>query len=107
MGGPSAFNNDEPYLGSTCEHKAPISCNPNPENWSWISKHIYDNGYVLHVRYYGCTNFEGEKIMVYKGKYVYRSWLDPHFSKEPDSPIARFAPTTEGLEWAKALAKAL
>lgn len=68
----------------------------------------YDNAYVLMVRYVDCTNFEGVKVMVYLGKQgVLPRLLDPHFSKEAGSPIARFRPDAIGLKLALTLAESL
>lgn len=84
-----------------------IAPNPNPSNWHLIELKQYNNAYVLKVRYKGCTNFEGIKIMVYQGTYRHRDYLDPHFSRFFESPIARFKPTMHGWELANNLAKAL
>lgn len=81
--------------------------NPSPSRWDCKDYIAYPNGYVLMVKYLDCTNFEGMKIMVYKGKFKPKILLDPHFSDDPDSPIARFKPTPEGLEMAKKLAESL
>ena len=72
-----------------------------------VFKEQFENGYVLKVHYRGCTNFEGFKIMVYRGQYEERDILDPHFCDSPEAPIARFAPTSEGLLMALQLAKSL
>jgi hypothetical protein len=72
----------------------------------WVVR--YKNAYVLTVKYHDCTNFEGMKIMVYRGQYTaVPKTLDPHFTKGKKSPIARFPPTVEGIAMAKALAKSL
>jgi len=61
---------------------------------------------VLRVRYLDCTNFEGIKVMVYRGHCVLRGGsLDPHFSNDPGSPVARFRPDEDGIAMAKALAQ--
>lgn len=80
---------------------AAIAPNPDPSNWTLVDKKIFSNGYVLKVRYNGCTNYEGIKVMVYRGKYKRPTgFLDPHFSGDSDSPVARFQPTAQG--WADA-----
>jgi hypothetical protein len=65
---------------------------------------------VLTVHYPDATNFEGRKILVYRHKgdgliaieqLVAGGELDPHFCSSPNSPIARFAPTTEGARLAR------
>jgi hypothetical protein len=63
---------------------------------------------VLKVRYLDCTNFEGVKVMVYRGQFTtLPTMLDPHFSESWDSPIARFKPDAEGIGLAKMLAESL
>jgi hypothetical protein len=67
----------------------------------------FENGYVLKVQYSGCTNFEGVKVMVFRGTYRKRNYLDPHFDETGQSPIARFRPDAEGWQMALDLAKSL
>ena len=77
--------------------------NPSPDKWELLSLFQFENAYILKVKYTGCTNFEGIKLMVYEGIYVYKgniSILDPHFSERNDSPIARFKPDEKGIEYA-------
>jgi hypothetical protein len=65
---------------------------------------------ILEVYYPDCTNYEGRKILVYKGTTTYRirnyDKLDPHFTEGPITPFARFEPTEEGWEGALTLARA-
>ena len=84
-----------------------IAPNPSPDNWTLLDLYQMKNAYVMRVKYNGCTNFEGVKVMVYKGQYVEREWLDPHFSMDDSSPIARFNPSTEGLQMALALGESI
>lgn len=81
-----------------------ISVNPNPGSWTLLKKEEFDNAYVLLVHYHGCTNYEGKKLMVFRGKYKHRELLDPHFAESDDAPIARFRPDKEGWKFAIALA---
>lgn len=90
-----------------CNCKPQPAPNPSPDRWNILEKYEYKNGYVLKVHYLDCTNFEGIKVMVFEGKYKKRKQLDPHFSKEKDSPIARFRPNKQGLKMAQELAKSL
>ena len=86
--------------------------NPDPNNFS-IHAHFSMGGYVaLMVKYPDCTNFEGNKIIVYKDvdlETLLRSRkLDPHFCDEGhSSPIARFIPTETGWENAIEFIKSL
>ena len=81
--------------------------NPSPSRWELLEKKEYDGGYVLRVRYLDCTNFEGEKIMVFRGGYRHKDYLDPHFSESIESPIARYRPDNDGWAFACALASSL
>jgi hypothetical protein len=81
--------------------------NPSPDRWTLLEKAEYKGGYVLRVRYHDCTNFEGVKVMVYRGKYAPQRSLDPHFCYGPDSPVARFRPDEAGWEAACAYASSL
>jgi len=90
--------------GACLTNESAIAPNPSPENWLLLGKYYTRNGYVLKVKYYGCTNFEGVKLLVYRGPYIERKLLDPHFSDDEASPIARFKPTDEGLQMALKLA---
>lgn len=89
---------------------SPYACpdsNPDPERFSILKLCIVDDNLVLKVKYYDCTNFEGNKILVYKGKtniseiLIDGNKLDPHFSSERISPFARFEPTEQG--WVSAI----
>lgn len=81
--------------------------NPSPYAWELLDYRQYNNAYVLKVLYTGCTNFEGVKIMVFKGTYSHKACLDPHFSEEVYSPLARFIPTEEGWVLANTIASTL
>ena len=81
--------------------------NPDPKRWNLLDHWPFKNGYVLRVHYFDATNFEGIKVMVYRGGYSGRKSLDPHFQPGPASPIARFRPDEEGIEMAKKLAASL
>lgn len=94
---------NEPFESNT----RPIAPNPDPKRWTLIDKAEYPNGYVLKVRYLDCTNFEGLKVMVYKGKFTISNHLDPHFTNDINSPIARFRPNKEGWSFACNLARSL
>ncbi len=66
---------------------------------------------AMFVKYRGCTNYEGNKILVFKDHYYdelkAQGLLDPHFSdsKEYIHPFARFEPTDAGWEAAKLFIK--
>ena len=94
--------------------KAPIKNNPNPDPSKFkIIERLSVEGYpLLWVNYPNCTNYEGNKILLYdKGcdvqKLIDEKRLDPHFFKDGDSPIARFEPTPRGWQFAIHLINAL
>jgi len=67
---------------------------------------------VAEVTYPNCTNYEGRKIMVYRGdcslQLITATYLDPHFTNDDNlSPVARFEPTEEGWAMAEKFAKGL
>jgi hypothetical protein len=91
---------------STKTHKN----NPDPLRYS-ITKHIKIGKFlVVMINYPNCTNYEGNKICLYKNVTIQQlksqKYLDPHFSKNKKyySPIARFEPTDFGWDLAITLA---
>jgi hypothetical protein len=78
--------------------------NPKPKRFSILECGINQDFTILRVKYPGCTNYEGVKILVYKGNVMKELMeakeIDPHFCNKHLSPIARFAPTEEGLRLA-------
>jgi hypothetical protein len=90
--------------------------NPNPRNFVIRrSLQIGRNWLLVEVNYPDCTNYEGNKILLYRGidrdvtltALIAQGSLDPHFSNNPDffSPFARFEPTDDGWNMAKELAR--
>lgn len=61
---------------------------------------------IVEMNYPNCTNYEGDKILVYKDITITelkrQKLIDPHFSENQKfhSPIARFVPTEEGWRMA-------
>jgi len=96
------------FMGRNCgtNPKQPAP-NPNPSRWELIEKKQLKNSYILLVKYLDCTNFEGVKLMVFKGQYKKPKTLDPHFRDTFNSPIARFPPTKEGWVLANIIANTL
>lgn len=101
-----------------CGCKGKCKCfrkQPNPDPNKYSIKRVQKHGdfLIIRVNYPDCTNFEGNKIMVYKGctivDLVEQGTIDPHFSQNPDffSPIARFKPDEEGWKLAEALVESL
>ena len=114
----SSSTYDKPkVVYQTIEKLVPVSVpappNPNPLNYQIVNS-IEEGGFlIILIQYPDCTNYEGRKILVYKGvdkaRLVLQGSIDPHFSenKTKHSPIARFVPTIEGWEMAIKLVKVL
>lgn len=87
-----------------------ISMNPNPSNFK-IEKMIELENTYVEVFYPDAKNYEGQKVMVYRGRVAEQIMrakeLDPHFAENGLGPIARFAPTIEGKLIAMQLAKTI
>lgn len=97
-----------PYSSCSNTYSIPNS-NPDPKKFNVFLANCINGNLIIGVNYPGCTNFEGNKILVYKGiknlkelLIATQGELDPHFSKEV-SPIARFKPNQEGLNLAEKL----
>ena len=100
-------------FGRTCRSCTSTSStaaapNPNPGRFRIVATVQIGAHLVAKIHYLDCTNFEGNKICVYKDttaeQFLNASVLDPHFSERGWSPIARFKPTNEGMELAKKFA---
>ena len=91
----------------------PPAGNPNPSNYKIVGADERHGYLVVKIQYPDCSNYEGNKILVFKGtliELVNQKWIDPHFFEaNPDfkSPLARFVPTDEGWEMALLLIEAL
>lgn len=87
--------------GCTTVIKEILVGNPNHKNFKILEAGMNENFTILKVQYPDCKNYEGMKILVYKGHILKQimalTELDPHFCENHLSPIARFAPTNEGL----------
>ena len=86
---------------------------PNPNNY-YIQWHFQANNYlIVMMNYSDCTNYEGNKILMFKGITIdmlkNQKVIDPHFSRNLKfySPIARFEPTLEGWSMAVKFVKSL
>jgi hypothetical protein len=79
--------------------------NPNPDNYSIIKYQEIKNKLLIKIKYHDCTNYEGEKILIFNCSYddiIKQKLIDPHFCEDKSfySPIARFEPTDDGWELA-------
>lgn len=75
--------------------------NPNPKNYRILKKSQIGNYLAIKIKYLDCTNYEGNKILVFKSnidKLKAQKYIDPHFCDDEKfiSPIARFTPDNEG-----------
>lgn len=89
---------------------AVVNSNPDPQNFKILKEEAVNGYLILLVEYPNCTNFEGRKLMVYKGfnssaalLKLNKGELDPHFARSAGSPIARFRPTSESEDLIKRL----
>lgn len=86
--------------------------NPNPRNFR-IQRFVASGNYlVVLINYPDCTNYEGNKIMIFEGidgsQLEKLDFIDPHFCcGDHLSPIARFEPTDRGWDMACKLMKDL
>ena len=84
----------------------------DPNNWKIVKSKELHGFLVLKLQYPDCTNYEGNKILVFKGvtliDVVNQRLIDPHFFKDSKfkSPVARFEPTEEGWRMAECFATA-
>lgn len=77
--------------------------NPDPKRFKILDAVSFGDYLLVSVEYPDCTNFEGKKIMIYRGVAMAEldtlSSLDPHFQEGTRfSPIMRIIPTKEGWE---------
>lgn len=81
--------------------------NPNPTKFRVLREKRINNFIILKLNYPDCSNYEGNKILLFKDCSLLdivnqKEGIDPHFSdnKELISPIARFKPDDEGWSMA-------
>jgi hypothetical protein len=90
-----------------CNKEAPPPPAPDPTRFKLSEYLIFGQYLLVRVVYPNCTNFEGHKIMLYKGvsieELTQAKILDPHFQNIKFAPIARFTPTKEGWLLARQL----
>lgn len=94
--------------------------NPDPEKWELLQSAEVGEWLVLKMKYLGCTNYEGVKILVFRGvkplQLLAQRLIDPHFfppqsdkgrARKLHSPFARFEPTDAGWNAAIAFCKVM
>jgi len=86
------------------------SCNysnnrlPNPDLKNFEIQEVVSSSEftLVKINYPDCTNYEGNKILLYKNEDFDELLkqdnvtIDPHFCKDCPSPVARFEPTERG-----------
>lgn len=99
--------------GSWKGQKAIKNGNPDPSNWRLVKHFEFGRFLVVHLNYPDCTNYEGNKILVFSDltltELVNQKLVDPHFfpNGKYRSPVARFEPTERGWKMAQHFVKAL
>jgi len=89
-----------------------INSTPDASKFVIMKEYLINNYPIILIKYDDVNNFEGLKILMYS-KYFdlnllkSKNKIDPHFSTDGLSPIARFEPTEYGLKLAFVLAKNL
>ena len=85
--------------------------NPNPQRFEILRVAKQGAFLIVEVRYPDCTNYEGRKILLFKGNMTEEKLrrlesLDPHFTDNTRvaAPVARFEPTSNGWDMAIRLA---
>jgi hypothetical protein len=69
--------------------------NPDPDNFTVLSRTEYGRYTAALVKYPGCTTFKGIKVLVVKDMPAFPYHLDPHFGADPEI-MARYPYTPEG-----------
>jgi hypothetical protein len=88
------------------ETRSRQSINPNPTRFKILKSRKIGNFAVMFINYPNCTNYEGNKILVFEGISIKalkeRSVIDPHFTDSKFEPhlVARFEPTDKGWGYA-------
>lgn len=85
--------------------------NPDPYLFEINKCKVIGSFTIALISYPDCKNYEGKKVLVFEGvseQLLYRlDEIDPHFHEEGLSPIARFAPTQRGWNYAVILCSQL
>lgn len=90
------------YGSSTYWDRPAEAPNPDPKRFQIIDTLQVGKYTILKVKYDGCTNFEGVKVLVYDVPPIellkLKGNMDPHFSNQGVAPFARFKPTADGWD---------
>ena len=98
-------------MGMSCMNSCSTNYNnevannaPDPKRFRVGWSEEYEGCCLLGVTYPNCTNYDGKKVLLVKGKNTTRTELDPHFA-EDGYVLARFAPTKAGIALGRVMAK--
>lgn len=89
--------------------RARVLLNPCPCSYTVLEKIIGKASVYARIKYHGCSNYEGEKILIFATPDAVhperQEPIDPHFSDDSEhpTPFARFEPTELGRAYALAL----
>lgn len=106
-------NNNTVIKEKIVKVKAP---NPDPEKFTLLSSEVINGYLALEIKYDGCTNFEGHKLLLFDRNVNLKNILlqnnnkiDPNFSNNQAfiSPIARFVPNDNGWRMLRAMCEQL
>ena len=88
-------------VSSTATPTTETAPNPNPYRFDIIKIQEFDRHTVAWIRYPDCSTFEGIKVLVFAGncasKIQSSDRIDPHFTKDRPTLIARFRPDQAGM----------
>lgn len=101
MGAMGFLHNSRPqsYDPCSCKKQASKDTTPNPNPAVYQIRKKYQAKFggpvLVHINYPHCTNFEGNKLLIFRNNRVFdemrnKNFIDPHFND--DSLIARFNP---------------
>lgn len=89
-----------------------VVSNPDPKKYRILREKKINDFLILKINYPESTNYEGNKILVFKNCTILdlvqqEQGIDPHFSDNEKliSPIARFKPDDEGWKMAEFFAQ--
>lgn len=74
--------------------------NPNPLSFKVVRHDIVNNHSIMLVKYFGCTTFDGLKLLVLNEIWNGGCELDPHFLGDNHPVKARFEPNDNGMRLA-------
>lgn len=78
--------------------------NPNPYNFRLIKQEDRNGHSILLVHFPGCTTYKGYKVILTRTLWEGGDTMDPHFIGEEHPVLARFEPTKQGWNLARACA---